>query len=711
MATIGKIRQRSGLVIFIIGAAILLFLISDNLNQNQGLFGDKIETSVGQVAGEDVDAKYFESLRDRFMQNAKQQQSTSELTPAQTMQVNNQTWETIVQEKILNKELQELGVLISEEEMADAAYGDEPHNYFTQIGAFQGEDQKFDKEKLREFVNNFETVPPESQVVWTNLVEDMKVDIKRNKYFALISKGMYFTELESKDDYFGKNQTANIKFVRLKTADLPDSTYAVSDGEMKQFAMENNKVYLNDERSINYVSFPIEPSTADSASTKAEVQRLAGEFKTTTNPVTFARLKTDGQASEDEFYEISALKASGLVPEDLLEQIYTAEIGQVFGPINQFGSYTLIKVVEEEAAADDVASFRAAHILKKPKDSDEPSDADTLAAMKEARALLPALKNGDFAEIAKKESDGPSATSGGDLGWWETGKMVAAFQNAVEGMKAGELKVVKSRFGAHVIKLTHEPVKVKRKIAVIEIKVLPSEQTERDAYANAAAFWDKARTPQAFVDATIELDLNVGIAESLKGSDVTIPGLGDARNVVQWTYRQKGPDAISDILTLRDRYLVAMVTEVQVKGDLNMIGNESEISQQVIRKKKLAELEAKMKSSYAESLESIASSLGVDVETAENIGFSSPLIPQLGNEPKVAGAVFSLADSEVSEVIVGSEGVYVVQVEALSQVEAPESYAEYKKNLQESRSAGSQFNVLNALKKKANVVDKRYNFY
>lgn len=709
MATIGNIRKRSGLVLTLIGVAILLFLLSDNLNQNMSLFGDKIETSVGVVAGEEVDAKYFESLRDRFMQNAKNQQNTSELTATQTMQVNNQTWETIVQEKILEKEFDDLGVTVSEEEISDAAFGNEPHAYLTQIGAFQNEEQKYDKDKLRSFINGFDEVPPESQLIWTNLVRDMKLDIQRNKYFSMISKGMYVSELEAKDDYFGKNQTGNIKFVRLKTSDLSDSTYAASDEEIKQYAIENDMVYENDERTINYVSFNIEPNAKDSAFAKSEAQRLAAEFETSQNPGAFARINSDGQVAEDKFYEISELKTSGLVPADMLEDIFSAEIGTVFGPINQFGAYTVIKVIDEEE--NELTSYRAAHILKKPEESDEPSDADTTAAMKEARALLPQLRDGDFAEIAKKESDGPSAANGGDLDWWQTGRMVPAFQNAVESMEKGELKVVKSRFGAHVIKMTHDPIKVKRKIAIIEKKVVPSQETERAAYAKAAEFWDKARTAQAFVDATIDMDLNVGIAENLKSSDVSIPGLGEARTVVQWAYRQKSVDAISDIMTLPDRYLVALVTEIRVKGDLHITGNETDISQKIIRKKKLADLENKMAGAYTDNLETIASNLGVEVETAENVGFSSPIIPQLGNEPKVTGAVFSLNDGEVSDVIVGSEGVYVIQTEGFSEVEEPESYADYKTNLQSSRSAGSQFNVLNALKKKANVVDKRYNFY
>ena len=80
MATIGKIRQRSGAVIFIIGAALLLFLLSDILSNNQNIFGPKIETAVGEIDGEEVDAKYFESLFERFVNNAKNQKNTAELS-------------------------------------------------------------------------------------------------------------------------------------------------------------------------------------------------------------------------------------------------------------------------------------------------------------------------------------------------------------------------------------------------------------------------------------------------------------------------------------------------------------------------------------------------------------------------------------------------------------------------------------------------------
>ncbi len=58
-----------------------------------------------------------------------------------------------------------------------------------------------------------------------------------------------------------------------------------------------------------------------------------------------------------------------------------------------------------------------------------------------------------FAEMAKKHSDGPTGRRGGLLGVWHKGRMVPAFDNAIDGLKVNEISgVVETRFGFHVIK-------------------------------------------------------------------------------------------------------------------------------------------------------------------------------------------------------------------------------------------------------------------
>ena len=72
----------------------------------------------------------------------------------------------------------------------------------------------------------------------------------------------------------------------------------------------------------------------------------------------------------------------------------------------------------------------------------------------EARAVIEALNKGeDFAKLASEKSTGPSASSGGDLGWFAKGQMVPEFSDAAFGMAPGNFTTepVKTQFGWHVI--------------------------------------------------------------------------------------------------------------------------------------------------------------------------------------------------------------------------------------------------------------------
>ena len=86
--------------------------------------------------------------------------------------------------------------------------------------------------------------------------------------------------------------------------------------------------------------------------------------------------------------------------------------------------------------------FNASHILVETED--------------EAKALIVALDGGaDFAELAKEKSTGPSGTSGGELGWFGLGMMVAPFENAVLEMEVGQISApVQTQFGWHLVEVT-----------------------------------------------------------------------------------------------------------------------------------------------------------------------------------------------------------------------------------------------------------------
>jgi len=113
---------------------------------------------------------------------------------------------------------------------------------------------------------------------------------------------------------------------------------------------------------------------------------------------------------------------------------------------------------------------KAAHILVKTQ-----AEADTV--------LAKAKKNEDFAKLAQEYSIDPSKVNGGDLGYFERGRMIPEFETAVFALKPGEISgVVKTQFGFHVIKLLDKkPVEARKYEEVegeIKSKLLQEKQAE-----------------------------------------------------------------------------------------------------------------------------------------------------------------------------------------------------------------------------------------
>jgi peptidyl-prolyl cis-trans isomerase C len=101
---------------------------------------------------------------------------------------------------------------------------------------------------------------------------------------------------------------------------------------------------------------------------------------------------------------------------------------------------------------------RASHILisTKPKDpNSDPNQAKTAAKTKIDALLKQVKEGGDFAELAKKNSDCPSSATGGDLGLFARGSMVKSFEDAAFTLKPNEVSdIVETEVGYHIIKVT-----------------------------------------------------------------------------------------------------------------------------------------------------------------------------------------------------------------------------------------------------------------
>jgi peptidyl-prolyl cis-trans isomerase C len=99
-------------------------------------------------------------------------------------------------------------------------------------------------------------------------------------------------------------------------------------------------------------------------------------------------------------------------------------------------------------------SIHARHILIMPSKEGDPNKAKAVAKAK-AEKILKELKAGaDFNDLAKKDSNCPSAPNGGDLGTQPRGSYVPEFEKAAYALKPGQMSdVVETQFGYHIIKL------------------------------------------------------------------------------------------------------------------------------------------------------------------------------------------------------------------------------------------------------------------
>lgn len=170
----------------------------------------------------------------------------------------------------------------------------------------------------------------------------------------------------------------------------------------------------------------------------------------------------EGIAERDEVrYQLKLLESETLARMLMREKFSTME----------FSDEQLKTEYEKQLSSQDTREFKARHILLKTED--------------EAKAVIEALRaGGDFIELAKERSTGPSGPNGGDLGWFQAKSMVPAFAEAVKGMNEGDVSVapVQTQFGWHVIKM--EDTREQPKPAFDSVKEQLKQALLRDAINN-----------------------------------------------------------------------------------------------------------------------------------------------------------------------------------------------------------------------------------
>ena len=319
-------------------------------------------------------------------------------------------------------------------------------------------------------------------------------------------------------------------------------------------------------------------------------------------------------------------------------------------------------------------------------------------------------KGQSFTQLAQDFSeDQGSKANGGDLGWFKEGTMVPEFNDACFSSNKGELKIVTSQFGVHLIELTGKSKSSKKyKLAFLDRQISYSNNTYQSIFAEAGKFAAENTNYQQFNESVLNQNLSKRVADGLLESTNTIPGLDNPRELVRWAYQAK-IGQVSDVFEFGNKIVVATLTSIKNEGLIDLEDIRSTI-EPIVRNNKKTEMLLNDLADLS-SLDEVASNYGVEIENAEGLNFSSSQVPTLGNEPAFVGAAFALNEGQTSTAFSTSKAVCVVKVDKV--ISSPESgdYSSVKNSLLTNLQGRSTYQVFQALLENTEVIDNRAEFY
>ncbi len=688
------LRNRAGyILVFAIGFAIVAFLVGDAINVGKP-FWSANQKVVGSVDGNDISIDDFQPKVDQSLNQFKQQYGGS-LNPQMTAMAVDQAWNAELGRVLLTKEYERLGLTVSEDELLDLLQGQNPSPLIKQYFA-NPQTGQLDRATLMNFLKSKE---PQALQQSTMLQQEITNQALQTKYSNLIRNSVYVTSLEATDEYTNRNKLANFKYVSLDYTSIPDASVKLTDADYSEYYDQNKARFNNpqENRSFDYVTFSISPTKADSAAVKAQVEKIAADFKVAKNDSLFAAINSDVKVP---FTYLTKGKLDPAVD----SAVFALPAGSYYGPVLSNNSYKLVKVVDTRFSPD---SVKASHILIDPAKIGGEDKAEKLADS--LKALI--VNGGNFAQLAQTYSVDGSKDKGGELGTFARGAMVPEFENAVFEGKAGDIKVVKSQFGVHVIKIEKQIGSSKvAKLAYVEKALAASSKTQAAAYKAASTFLNDVKGKD-FAAFAKQKGLKVAVADKIAPTQGFAPGLDNPRKLIQDAYAADQGDVLPEIYTMTNAYVVARLTDVKPKGTLTLEQVKKEIEPMVRNAVKAKTLKEKFNSAGQASLAQIASKVGRTVNPVQNIVFANPIIPGIAQENKLVGSVFGSQPGKVSAPIDGDRGVYVFTVDGFTNPAPIANMFKQKEGMLLSLGQRSLQSAFQALQDNAKIKDNRVKFY
>ncbi|HAR22625.1 MAG: SurA N-terminal domain-containing protein [Schleiferiaceae bacterium] len=703
MATIQRIRQRSGLLVVVVFVALIAFLLGDLFRSGGSkFFGDP--NVIGTVNGRDITRQELsQGMEELRAGNPEQYANTT------SIQLANFVWNNIVTEELLSAELSAAGMSVSEQEI----YFDIITNPNIRQN-FAGANGQFDENMFKSYiaqVRDNRDASEQSVEMWTQWLSFERAvanQAQNFKYTNAIEKAIFMPAGLAETEINRGDAQHPAQYVYVPYIDVNEDEINVSDEDAKRYFNAHREDFSQEEgRNIEFINFPLAPSESDREGVRAELASLSFEWLDVEDDSVFVNQHSDVRF-QSEYYTTTELVGTGL---DTL--VDGQSVGFQKGPIDLGGAFAVVKLVDRKTVPD---SVKARHILI-PFAGATRADASVTRNPQEAKVLADSLfaylegNPSAFESVSEAfSSDVVAKEKGGDLGYFSRGSMAKPFENFCFFRKNGSMGVVPTQFGWHVIQVTDQKgANDVYKIGQIIREILPSDETIQTLYNQASGYAAEAQTAEDYRALATEKGFFLRPARNLGRFEEVVSGLGTARRVVRWAWDDDREEGNIGLLENDGNgYVVVVLTDKLEEGtsSFEMVQAQCLEAAKKDAKKALVLERLENASAGAATIEAVATAAGKEVRTL-SFRISQFNISGVGNEAKVVGTICGLEPGTLSPVILGENGAFVAITSPANP--APQiDYANMAQNTQRSirNLVGTQ--AYKALQDKAKIEDMRY---
>ena len=702
MAILGSLRKNSVVLITVIGMALFAFVIS-------GVFDGKgyvAQDPIGMVNDQDLSIEEFRNQVD-FLERSYNLSG---------MNAVNSVWDQTVRNLILKNQFELSGVDSGKDHLY---YIISQNPSFNSDPQFLNDAKIFEIEKFIDLIVELKTTNPDAYEQWKNQEAIFQSQSNEKIYFDLISSGINFSYKDGEFEYLLQNDRVDIEYVQIPYSSIPDSLVKLKNSDVEKYIKSNDSDFKIDaSRSIEYVLFDEKPSNEDENETRKILQNFLVEKKEYNDvskqeeaipSLLTAKNLTEfiNQNSEIKFDSIYVPKGS--LPSNDANLLFNLNKGQTYGPYLDDEYFKISRMLDKKKGGN----ARASHILISFKGSQDASPEITRSksdAKKEANRILKLVrKNPDsFSALAFEFSEGPSKSSGGDLGFFQEGAMVKPFNDFVFSKKEGTIGVVETDFGFHVINVVAKEDLVL--LASIAIKNIPSEKTSDKTFNLATKFEINLSKNKNLNELAKENNYEIRPVSNIKILDENLPGLSNQRRLVQWLFSEEVElNSYKRFDLSKGGYLIAQVTGLKEEG-LSSVEDASFTAVPKVRNKKKAELIIKQNKKN-KSLEDLANNNNTEIKKALALNQKNATISGAGREPLLVGYAFGLKVDQISDFIIGENGVYKIKVTKKDKSSGLDAYSSYQNQLLLSSIPSVNSILYQTVKESAEIIDNRSTYY